>query len=68
MEEVRLGATSVRILPAVRGLSSEAAAVHDAIESMRPSAVGLSIGAEELQTLRTYDGGPLGPENFEEEI
>ncbi len=68
MEEVRLGATTVRILPAVRGLSSEAAAVHDAIESMRPSAVGLSIGAEELQTLRSYDGGPLGPENFEEEI
>src|SRR6266516_2537321 len=68
MEEVRLGAASVRILPAVRGLSSEAAAVHDAIESMRPSTVGLSIGAEELQALRTYDGGPLGPENFEEEI
>jgi len=68
MEEVRLGATSVRILPAVRGLSSEAVAVRDAIGSMRPSAVGLSIGAEELQTLRHYDGGPLEPDNFEEEV
>ncbi|MCI4371153.1 MAG: hypothetical protein L3J78_00710 [Thermoplasmata archaeon] len=68
MDEVRIGDASVRILPVVRGLPSEADAVRDAIESTKPSVVGLSIGPEELQTLRTYAGGPLAPDNFEEEV
>ena len=68
MDEVRIGETPVRIMPAVRGLPSETAGVRAAIEAARPSVVALSIGPEELKTLRYYDGGPLEPDNFEEEI
>src|SRR5256885_9876005 len=68
MDEVRLGRATIRFLPVVRGLPSEASTVRLAIESTRPTAVGLSIGPEELRTLRSYVGAPLGPDNFEEEI
>ncbi len=68
MDEVLLGDASVRILPVVRGLPSETGTVRAAIGSTRPTVVALSIGKEELDTLRYYDGGPLEPENFEEEI
>src|SRR5213594_1739457 len=66
MDEVRLGLASVTILPVVRGLPSETSTVADAIRTTDPKVVALSIGPEELQTLRVYDGGPLEPENFEE--
>jgi len=68
MDEVVLGRASLRILPVVRGLPSETEVVRRAIDSVRPSVVALSIGPEELQTLRHYHGGPLAPDNFEEEI
>ena len=68
MDEVRLDRSTVHILPVIRGLPSESEAVRRAIESTRPAAIGLSIGPEELQSLRTYEGAPLEPENFEEEI
>src|SRR2546428_1203305 len=68
MDEVRLGLASVTILSVVRGLPSETSTVADAIRTTNPKVVALSIGPEELQTLRVYDGGPLEPENFEEEI
>ena len=68
MDEVRLDRATVHILPVVRGLPSESETVRRAIESARPSAIGLSIGPEELESLRAYGGGPLEPENFEEEI
>src|SRR5437762_14221259 len=68
MDEVRLDRATVHILPVVRGLPSESETVRRAIESTRPSAIGLSIGPEELESLRAYGGGPLEPENFEEEI
>lgn len=66
MEEVRLGPATVHVLPVVRGLPSETVAVGEAISAIQPAVVGLSIGPEELQTLRVYDGGPIEPENFEE--
>src|SRR2546429_5955654 len=68
MDEVQLDRATIRLLPVVRGLPSEAETVRRAIESTRPAAIGISIGPEELITLRSYDGGPLGPDNFEEEI
>src|SRR2546426_922575 len=68
MDEVRLGLASVTILSVVRGLPSERSTVADAIRTTNPNVVALSIGPEELQTLRVYHGGPLEPENFEEEI
>src|SRR3989475_746422 len=68
MDEVRLGPASVTILSVVRGLPSEKSIVADAIRTTKPGVVALSIGPEELETLRVYHGGPLEPENFEEEI
>src|SRR6059036_3393335 len=68
MDEVRLGLASVTILSVVRGLPSERSTVATAIRTTKPDVVALSIGPEELQTLRVYHGGPLEPENFEEEI
>ncbi|HEX9566163.1 MAG TPA: hypothetical protein VGA48_01040 [Thermoplasmata archaeon] len=68
MDEVRLGLASVSILSVVRGLPSERSTVATAIRTTKPDVVALSIGPEELQTLRVYHGGPLEPENFEEEI
>lgn len=68
MDEVRLGGTSVRILPVVRGPPSETAAVAAAIESTSPRVVAMSIGPEELETLRAYDGPALEPDNVEEEV
>src|SRR3989441_6294990 len=68
MDEVRLGPASVTILSVVRGLPSEKSTVADAIRTTKPDVVALSIGPEELETLRVYHGGPLEPENFEEEI
>ncbi len=68
MDKVRLGLASVDILSVVRGLPSETSTVAEAIRTTNPNVVALSIGSEELQTLRAYHGGPLEPENFEEEI
>src|SRR2546422_2379373 len=68
MDEVRLGPASVTILSVVRGLPSEKSIVADAIRTTKPGVVALSIGPEELETLRVYHGGPLEAENFEEEI
>lgn len=68
MEEVRLGEASVSVLPVVRGLPSEGEAVRRAIDSLRPDVVALSVSPEELETLRTYHGGNLEPDNVEDEI
>src|SRR5216117_4619017 len=68
MDEVQLDHATIHFLPVIRGLPSESATVQQAIQSVRPIAIGLSIGPEELESLRSYQGGPLPPENFEEEI
>jgi hypothetical protein len=68
MDEVRLDHATIHLLPVVRGLPSESVTVRKAVESVRPNAIGLSIGPEELRALRSYEGGPLAPDNFEEEI
>src|SRR5436305_8283704 len=67
MDEVQLDHATIHFLPVIRGLPSESATVQQAIQSVRPIAIGLSIGPEELESLRSYQGGPLPPENFEEE-
>jgi hypothetical protein len=68
MDEVRLGDASFHLLSVVRGPPSEADVVRRAIEAAQPTIVALSIGPEELQHLRSWDGTPLEPDNFEEEV
>ncbi len=68
MDEVRLGETSVFVLPVVRGLPRERAAVVKAIDAAQPRIIGVSIAPEELQALKRYDGTPYAPDNLEEEV
>lgn len=68
MDEVRVGGSSVFVLPVVRGLPRDGRAVLAAMDRVRPGVVGLSISPEELDALRAYDGKPLAPDNVEEEV
>ncbi len=68
MEVVALGTSRVHVMPAIRGLVSEAATVRAAISEVSPEAVGLSISREELEALRSYGGGNAPPDNVEEEV
>lgn len=67
MDEVRLGESSVSVLSVVRGLPSDGEAVGGAIASLSPARVALSVSPEELDTLRTYQGGNMEPDTVEEE-
>ncbi len=68
MEVVALGTSRVHVMPAIRGLVSEAASVRAAISQISPEAVGLSIAREELEALRVFEGGNVPPDNVEEEV
>src|SRR5216110_140354 len=68
MDEVQLDHATIHFLPVIRGLPSESATVQQVIQSVRPIAIGLSIGPEELESLRPYQGGRLPPENCEDEV
>ena len=67
MEEIRLGEANVSVFPAVRGLPSDGDAVKEAIDSLHPDVVALSVSPEELEVLRGYRGGTLDPGTVEEE-
>ena len=68
MEEVRVGAATIAVLPVVRGLPSDGERVTSSIGSERPEVVALAVSPEELETLRTYDGGNIEPDNTEDEV
>ena len=68
MEEIRLGEATISIYPAVRGLPSDGRAIAQAIDTLKPDVVALSVSPEELDTLRTYRGGNLEPDRTEDEV
>ncbi len=68
MEELRLGETTVSVLPVVRGLPSEGEHVVKTIATVRPEIVALSVSPEELEVLRTYRGGNIEPDTTEDEV
>ncbi len=68
MDEVRVGAATVSVFPAVRGLPSDGEAVKRAIDQLRPDVVGLSVSPEELEALRAYRGGNMEPDTAEDEV
>ena len=68
MEEIRLGEATISIFPAVRGLPSDGDAVVQAIDALNPDVVALTVSPEELDTLRTYQGGNLEPDRTEDEV
>ncbi len=67
MEVFDLEGTRVVLLSVIRGLVSERSRVRAAVDEVRPAAVGMSISGEELEALRAYPGGAVGPSGPEEE-
>tara|TARA_B100001250_G_scaffold275705_1_gene238189 strand:+ start:885 stop:1505 length:621 start_codon:yes stop_codon:yes gene_type:complete len=63
---VSLGKTQIRILSTVKGLVSEAAVVEEEIESFEPDLVVLSIGPEEIEGTRKWDGEPYDMSGWDE--
>ena len=63
---VSLGKTQIRVLSTVKGLVSEAAVVEEEIESFEPDLVALSIGPEEIEGTRKWDGEPYDMSGWDE--
>ncbi len=68
MEEILLAEATVSVLPVVRGLPSDGDNVIATIRAWHPDAVALTVSPEELETLRTYEGGNLEPDTTEDEV
>ena len=65
-QTVSLGKTQIRILSTVKGLVSEAAVVEEEIQSFEPDLVALSIGPEEIEGTRKWDGEPYDMSGWDE--
>ncbi len=68
MDVVVLGGCRVHVMPVIRGLVSESESVVAAFQEVRPEAVALSIGREELEALKAHSGENVPPDNVEEEV
>ena len=68
MDVWTMGESRVSFLPVIRGLVHEGARVRQVIAEVRPEAVALTVGREELEVLRSYDGSEAPPANWEEEM
>ena len=65
-QTVTVGNTQIRILPTVKGLVSEAKLVEDEINSFEPNLVALSVGPEEIDGTRKWDGQPYDMSGWDE--
>jgi len=65
-QTVVVGNTQIRILPTVKGLVSEAKMVEDEITSFEPNLVALSVGPEEIDGTRKWDGQPYDMSGWDE--
>ena len=68
MQVVRVGDGKVHILPAVRGLPSEARKVTDAFEAARPTTVALSVSPEDAESIRRSRATPMESDRIEDEV
>lgn len=68
MEVVVLDKCRVHVMPVIRGLVSESPRVVSAFDDVRPEAVAISIGREELEALKVHSGENVPPDNVEEEV
>ena len=64
--EFVFGDTQICILSTVKGLVSEAKTVESAIESFEPDLVVLSLGPEEIDGTRKWDGQPYDMSGWDE--
>ena len=65
-QTVTVGNTQIRILPTVKGLVSEAKIVEYEINSFEPNLVALSVGPEEIDGTRKWDGQPYDMSGWDE--
>jgi len=65
-QTVTVGNTQIRILPTVKGLVLEAKIVEYEINSFEPNLVALSVGPEEIDGTRKWDGQPYDMSGWDE--
>ena len=65
-QEIVFGDTQIRILSTIKGLVSEAKTVESEIESFEPDLVVLSLGPEEIDGTRKWDGQPYDMSGWDE--
>ena len=65
-QTIRIGDTQIRFLSTIKGLVSEAEIVESEIESFNPELVVLSIGPEEIDGTRKWDGEPYDMSGWDE--
>ena len=65
-QTVTVGNTQIRILPTIKGLVSESEIVENEMESFEPDLVTLSVGPEEIDGTRKWDGQPYDMSGWDE--
>lgn len=65
-QTIVIGDTQIRLLSTIKGLVSEAEIVESEIESFSPELVVLSIGPEEIDGTRKWDGEPYDMSGWDE--
>ena len=65
-QTIVIGDTQIRMLSTIKGLVSEAAIVESEIESFSPDLVVLSVGPEEIDGTRKWDGQPYDMSGWDE--
>ena len=65
-QTIVIGDTQIRLLSTIKGLVSEAEIVESEIESFSPKLVVLSIGPEEIDGTRKWDGEPYDMSGWDE--
>ena len=65
-QTITIGDTQIRLLSTIKGLVSEAKIVEDEISSFEPNLVTLSVGPEEIDGTRKWDGQPYDMSGWDE--
>ena len=65
-QTVTVGNTQIRILSTIKGLVSESEFVENEMESFEPDLVTLSVGPEEIDGTRKWDGQPYDMSGWDE--
>ena len=65
-QEIIFGDTQIRILSTIKGLVSESKTVESEIESFEPDLVVLSLGPDEIDGTRKWDGQPYDMSGWDE--
>ena len=65
-QTVTIGNTQIRVLSTIKGLVSESEIVENEMKSFEPDLVTLSVGPEEIDGTRKWDGQPYDMSGWDE--